>query len=134
MLLSFTREIGLRRRICTSIERFSSDGETVNGKASCYTYLFSFKERDPQRHWKPDYNSVVIDRAWWDFDMGERGGINDVKRDVATLIHRLEGDVRLVDTGRGFHVHQLFREPVIGGSWDRKLNSYERSTAHYLKT
>tara|TARA_A100001515_G_scaffold144362_1_gene148155 strand:- start:549 stop:1565 length:1017 start_codon:yes stop_codon:yes gene_type:complete len=134
MLLSFPREIGLRRSICPSLDRFSSYVDTVNGKANCYTSLFSFRERDPKRPWKPDYDSVVIDRAWWDFDMGERGGIDDVKRDVATLINRLEGDVRLVATGRGFHVHQLFKDPVIGGSWDRKLNRYERSKAHDLKT
>ena len=94
MLLSFPREIGLRRSICPSLDRFSSYVDTVNGKANCYTSLFSFKERDPQRPWKPDYNSVVIERAWWDFDMGERGG----------------------------------------GSWDRKLNRYERSKAHDLET
>ena len=60
MLLSFPREIGLRRSICPSLDRFSSYVDTVNGKANCYTSLFSFKERDPQRPWKPDYNSVVL--------------------------------------------------------------------------
>ena len=134
MLLSFPREIGLRRSLCPSLDRYTSYVDKVNGKANCYTSLFSFRDRDSQRSWKPDYNSVVIDRAWWDFDKGERGGIEDVKRDVATLINRLEGDVRLVATGRGFHVHQLFQQPVIGGSWDRKLGRYERSMAEDLVT
>ena len=61
-----------------------------------------------------DIESVVMDRAWWDFDMLENGSLDDVKIDVASLLTKLDGDVRTVFTGRGFHVHQFFDKPVKG--------------------
>tara|TARA_R110001592_G_scaffold45210_2_gene144630 strand:+ start:11528 stop:12421 length:894 start_codon:yes stop_codon:yes gene_type:complete len=83
---------------------------------------------------KPDYRYAVIDRAWWDFDAGERGGIELVKRDVAELIKRLDGDLRVVATGRGFHVHQLFNESVCGPEYRLSLEHYQRRKAHGLAT
>jgi len=83
---------------------------------------------------KPDYRYAIIDRAWWDFDAGERGGIELVKRDVAELIKRLDGDVRVVATGRGFHVHQLFDKPVVGAEYRLPLEHYQRRKARGLVT
>ena len=133
-LLGFPREIGLHRSLCDSRDRFDNYIEQVNGKASCYTSLFSFRDRQQNRPWKMDSSSAIIDRAWWDFDSGERGGIEQVKADTARLIARLEGDIRLVATGRGFHVHQLFEQPVIGSDWARHLDRYERKMGDGLQT
>ena len=133
-LLSFPREIGLKRTTCGSREEFDSYIMRLNGKASCYTSLYHFRDRCSVRHWKFDTDSVVIDRAWWDFDSGERGDIVAVKKDVAKLLTRLNGDVRIVATGRGFHIHELFESPVIGRDWARHLDRYEREMARGLKT
>jgi len=83
---------------------------------------------------KPDYRYAIIDRAWWDFDAGERGGIELVKRDVAELIRRLDGDIRVVATGRGFHVHQLFNDTVCGPEFRLTLEHYQRRKAKGLIT
>ena len=79
-------------------------------------------------------SSAVIDRAWWDFDAGERGDIDQVKRDVHTLLGRLSGDVRLVATGRGFHIHQMFSRTVEGTAFHDHLARYQRKMAVGLPT
>jgi hypothetical protein len=101
-------------------------------KTSCYTSLYSFSELN--ENGRADYRYAIIDRAWWDFDAGERGGIEQVKLDVAKLINRLEGDVRVVATGRGFHVHQIFDSPVTGQNYRLPLEHYQRRQAKGLVT
>ncbi len=133
-MLLFPREIGLRRSQCFSRKTFDDYIDKVNGKASCYTSLYAFQRKDPTRPWKYDVESVIMDRAWWDFDIEEGGSMDDVKNDVATLISRLDGDVRTVFTGRGFHIHQMFKRPVIGTSIARHIDRYERSVASDLAT
>ena len=81
MPLTFPREIGLRRTLCESRNDFDTYITKVNGKASCYTSLYSFERRDERRSWKMDVESVVMDRAWWDFDMLEDGTLEDVKKE-----------------------------------------------------
>jgi hypothetical protein len=81
-----------------------------------------------------DSDSAVIDRAWWDFDTPEGGSLSDVKEDVRRLVNRLNGDVRLVFTGRGFHVHQLFQKSVLGTAIFRHIDRYERMMAGDLPT
>jgi len=134
MLMSFPREIGLRRNVCDSRQDFNKYVSQLNGKASCYTSLYSFERRDPVKPWKMDADSAIIDRAWWDFDMLEGGTLCEVKDDVRTLLNRLNGDVRLVFTGRGFHVHQFFTKPVFGMSVSRHIERYQKERAKGLKT
>tara|TARA_R100000008_G_scaffold980_2_gene841 strand:+ start:19918 stop:20928 length:1011 start_codon:yes stop_codon:yes gene_type:complete len=133
-LLSFPREIGLRRNLCNNREDFNRYISTLNGKASCYTSLYSFNRTDPIKPWKTDPDSVVIDRAWWDFDTTSDTTMDDVRKDVHTLISRLSGDIRVVATGRGFHVHELFAEPVLGLAIAKHIDRYERKMGRNLKT
>ena len=130
-MLSFPREIGLRRNVCDSLQAFHKYVSQLNGKASCYTSLYSFERVDPTYSWKMDADSAIIDRAWWDFDIVEGGTLSDVKDDVKTLLNRLNGDVRLVFTGRGFHVHQFFTKPVFGMSVARHIERYQKEMAEY---
>ena len=134
MLLGFPREIGLRRNKCESRQTFDNYVEQFNGKASCYTSLYSFERIDPVRPWKMDADSAIIDRAWWDFDTEEGGSLSDVKESVRTLVNRLNGDVRLVFTGRGFHVHQMFSKPVFGTAVAKHIERYEKKMAGDLPT
>ena len=134
MLLSFPREIGLRRHLCHNKKDMTDYIKNVNGKASCYTSLYSFENIHPNKKWKVDIDSVVIDRAWWDFDTTEDYDIVQVKKDVAQLLSKLTGDVRVVATGRGFHVHQLFDKSVRGTAIARHLDRYQRIMAQGLKT
>ena len=134
MLLGFPREIGLRRNICGNRQDFDNYVTQLNGKASCYTSLYSFERVHPSRPWKMDTDSCVIDRAWWDFDTPEGGSLSDVKECVRTLVNRLNGDVRLVFTGRGFHVHQIFQNPVFGTAVSRHIDRYQRMVAGDLPT
>jgi len=89
---------------------------------------------DPSRPWKMDVSSVVIDRAWWDFDITEDTTFDDVKRDVHSLVSKLQGDVRLVATGRGFHVHQFLKKPLYGTGMSNHLDRYQRIMANGSKT
>tara|TARA_R100000995_G_scaffold84022_1_gene61494 strand:+ start:765 stop:1757 length:993 start_codon:yes stop_codon:yes gene_type:complete len=130
----FPREIGLKRRPCESRQVFDSYVDRLNGKANIYTSLFHYERKHPTKGWKFDPDSVVMDRAWWDFDMTEDTTIVDVKRDVHTLVDRLSGDVRMVATGRGFHVHELFQKPVKGTAISRHIVRYENEVAKGLKT
>ena len=132
--LGFPREIGLRRQLCNNREDFDSYIQTLNGKASCYTSLYCFNRMHPERTWKTDPESVVIDRAWWDFDTTEDKGLDVVRRDVHTLISRLSGDIRVVATGRGFHVHELFSEAVMGLAIAKHIDRYQRRMARDLPT
>lgn len=131
-LLSFPREIGLKRALIKSENAYRNYVTRLGTLTSCYTSLYSFTRMNEEG--RPDYRYAVIDRAWWDFDAGERGGIEQVKRDVADLIARLDGDVRLVATGRGFHVHQLFSESVVGAEYRLPLEHYQRRMARGLVT
>lgn len=133
-MLLFPREIGLKRRLCRSQQEYDNYINKINGKASCYTSLYNFERLDPVRSWKPDLESVIIDRAWWDFDMLEGGTLNDVKLDVVKLLNRLEGDVRLVFTGRGFHIHQFFEKKVFGTSMVKHIDRYQRKMSKGLNT
>tara|TARA_R100001510_G_C7654852_1_gene213699 strand:+ start:2839 stop:3693 length:855 start_codon:yes stop_codon:yes gene_type:complete len=81
-----------------------------------------------------DVSSVVIDRAWWDFDITEDTTFDDVKRDVHSLVSKLQGDVRLVATGRGFHVHQFLKKPLHGTGMSNHLDRYQRVMANGSKT
>lgn len=134
MILSFPREIGLRRTPCNNKDDYDSYISKVNGKASCYTSLYAFEKCDDRMSWKMDIESVVMDRAWWDFDTTEDTTLEDVRADVLTLLSRLEGDVRTVFTGRGFHVHQFFDTPVKGTAIARHIDRYQRHAARGLKT
>lgn len=131
-LLSFPREIGLKRALVKSEHDYHNYVKRLGTLTSCYTSLYSFTRMNEEG--RPDYRYALIDRAWWDFDAGERGGIEQVKRDVADLINRLAGDVRLVATGRGFHVHQLFNQSVVGGEYRLPLEHYQRRMARGLVT
>lgn len=133
-LLAFPREVGLKRSVCNDETQFRNYITKLNGKANIYTSLYSFRDKDRNAPWKFDVSSAIIDRAWWDFDSGEQGGIEQVKQDVAKLISRLEGDIRLVATGRGFHVHQLFSRSVIGIEFHNHLARYQRMMASDLVT
>ena len=127
-LLLFPREIGLKRAYCDNEDRFRQYVKSLNGKSDIYTSLYAFEDiNDKDR-------TAIMDRAWWDFDVNDRYGIEQVKRDVSVLVQRLEGDVRLVATGRGFHIHQLFLEPVQGVHWARTLDRYQRKMADGLES
>ena len=132
MPFTFPREIGLKRTVCTDKDRLQSYVSGIMGVSSCYTSLYSFKRLEESWRTRVDYSSAIIDRAWWDFDTV--GDIDDVKRDVATLCSRLEGDFRIIATGRGFHVHLLFNKPVVGREWAMHLQRFERQKAKGLKT
>ena len=134
MLLNFPREIGLRRNVCANRGDFNNYVNKLNGKASCYTSLYSFERLHPVYSWKMDTESAIIDRAWWDFDTEEGGSLSDVKESVRTLLNRLNGDVRLVFTGRGFHVHQMFSKPVFGTAVAKHIERYEKKMAGDLPT
>ena len=109
-MMKFPRQIGLKSQICPSMPEFKSYVRKVNGRSDIYTSLYTFDN-------VKDYDSVVIDRAWWDFDMNDDYDMEQVKTDVQTLLSRLQGDVRLVATGRGFHIHQIFKREVRGRTW-----------------
>ena len=134
LLLNFPREIGLRRKPCDERSTFDDYVKRINGKASIYTSLYSFERRHPSRSWKFDPDSVVMDRSWWDFDTTEEYDIIQVKKDVATLLSKLKGDVRLVATGRGFHVHEMFDKPVKGVAISSHIIRYENEMGKGLKT
>lgn len=131
-LLTFPREIGLKRALVKDYRDYARYLKNMRSKTSCYTSLYSFSELGNNN--KADYRYAIIDRAWWDFDSGEKGGIEQVKQDVAQLISRLEGDVRVVATGRGFHVHQLFKNSVVGPEYRLPLEHYQRRQARGLVT
>lgn len=133
-LLNMPREMGLKRSACSSKKQLKEYINKLNGKANLYTSLYSFRDKDANAPWKYDTSSAIIDRAWWDFDAGNNGGIEKVKSEVCVLLSRLAGDVRVVATGRGFHIHQLFSRSVMGGDFHRHLSRYQRLMADGLKT
>tara|TARA_Y100000592_G_scaffold89076_1_gene145755 strand:- start:16996 stop:17997 length:1002 start_codon:yes stop_codon:yes gene_type:complete len=130
-LISFPRQMGLRRAICNTPNDLQNYLNRLNNLSSVYISLYSFDEINNGR---VDYDTAVMDRAWWDFDATEEHTMDEVKQDVATLINRLDGDVRLVATGRGFHIHQLFQKPVRGRDWAYRLDTYEKAMAKGLSS
>ena len=128
----FPREIGLKRTQCATQADFTRYVQKMWDKTACYTSLYAFGGMKWNGYRQVfDYNTAIIDRAWWDFD-----GMDDpqVKTDAATLINRLEGTVLAVATGRGFHIHQIFKEPVREDRWPTELVRYEREMADGLAT
>ena len=134
--LLFPREMGLKRKECSSRQMLIDYIRRLNGKSSLYMSLFSFREKRVDKPWKFNYKTAVLNTAWWDFDSGEKGDIDAVKTDVSELINRLGGAscVSLVATGRGFHVYQPFTRSVIGHEWRSHLVRYERKMAKGLAT
>jgi len=139
-MLQFPRQMGLHRTLCKSNKQFNTYVKNLNGKSSCYVSLYSFKHMDKFKPWKVDVDSAVIDRAWWDFDSGDKGTIQDVKDDVHTLMSRLydlgitKNNVYLVATGRGFHVHMIFDKSVSGSIWRSHITRFQNKIAKGLKT
>lgn len=127
----FPRQIGLKRALCSNDLEWRSYIQRLNGKTSLYTSLYPFDETTRGR---VEYDSAVMDCAWWDFDSNEKHDMDEVNLDVATLLRRLEGDTRLVFTGRGFHVYQPFAEPVRGREWAHRLDRYQREKAKGLES
>ena len=132
-MLSFPREIGLKRQLCSSETQYTSYVADLGPRTACYTSLYHYEDLLPNQR-RVDYNTAVMDRAWWDCDAGPRSNIDAVKDDVFTLISRLDGDIRVVATGRGFHVHQMFDSPVQGFEAERNLGEYSRHMAKGLDT
>jgi len=132
--LKLPRQIGLKRTTCTDYSVWLSYIKRLNGRSSLYTSLYSFDDLTREKSGRPNYDSAIMDCAWWDFDSNEEHTMESVRDDVATLISRLSGDVRLVFTGRGFHVYQPFIESVRGREWAHRLDRYERSMADGLNT
>ena len=133
-LIAFPREMGLKRSLCRSRQQLREYIGRLNGKSNLYTSLYAFRDVERTKAWKVDTSTAIIDRAWWDFDAGERGDIEQVKNDVRELLARLVGDCRVVATGRGFHVHQLFSRPVVGRDFDTHLQRYQRLMSDGLPT
>ena len=131
-LLTFPREIGLKRMPCITKEHFRDYIRKLNGKTDLYTSLYGFTDLNDKD------NTAIMDRAWWDFDSNDRYTIEQVKDDVAILLSRLEprysSDIRLVATGRGFHIHQLFKVPVDSRRWRHTIDRYQRKMADGLPT
>ena len=128
----FPREMGLKRTQCDNRADYERYISKMADKTACFVSLYGFTDKKFNgRRMNFDYQSAIIDRAWWDFD-----GMNDpqVKTDAAELINRLEGTVLALATGRGFHVHQLLREPVREDRWPTELVRYEREMAKDLPT
>jgi len=138
MELLFPRQIGKKRTTCLNRRQFDRYLGVLYDKSSCYTSLFAFKRLHDDG--KPDYSTAIIDRAWWDFDLGKNGvSIRGVKDEVKTLLDRIyadhpDSDVRVVATGRGFHVHQMFSSPVSGVKWSAELQRYEAYMGRELKS
>tara|TARA_Y100000593_G_scaffold24285_1_gene48337 strand:- start:3084 stop:4142 length:1059 start_codon:yes stop_codon:yes gene_type:complete len=133
--MKFLRELGLKRSLCKTDTQFRTYIRGLNGKTSLYMSLYSFDSTDPQRPWRVDYTTAIMDRAWWDFD--SQGDIEQVKRDVAVLLSRIKqhgSDIRMVATGRGFHIHQMLSHSVRGRDWSNKLQHYEREMGKGLET
>ena len=74
MTLTFPREIGLKRTVVGSKLLYKKYVNKMRTLTSCYTSLYSFDKMNEEG--RPDYRSARIDRAWWDFDAGELGGLN----------------------------------------------------------
>ncbi len=138
MQMQFPRQIGLKRSMCYSQREFDKYLSVLGSKSSCYTSLYAFTKLNPDN--RPDYSTALIDRAWWDFDLGKNGvQMPEVKDDVALLIRRIyedypDSDVRVVATGRGFHVHQMFSQTVSGVHWSAELQRYEAKMAEGLRS
>jgi hypothetical protein len=131
--LVFPREIGLKRALVRHAHDYEHYVTKMGRLTSCYTSLYGFLQTNSEG--RADYQSAILDRAWWDFDSGERGGIEQVKTDVAELLSRIgDADVRLVATGRGFHVHLLFKAPVFGRDKRQPLEAFQRRLARGLPT
>ena len=131
--MMFPRQIGLKRAVCRNRDEWTGYLNRLNGLSSIYTSLYAFDEMIDDR--KPKYDSAIMNCAWWDFDMESGGTLDDVKRDVAILLDRLKwSDVRLVFTGRGFHVYQMFSKPVVGRAWAHRLDRYEKAMCENLPT
>ncbi len=134
MLLNFPREIGLRRLTIGDREAYENYIKNYNGRTSLYTSLYSYEETQYSMGRRVIPETVVMDRAWWDFDTTDDYDIQAVKNDVRVLLTRLRGDVRIVATGRGFHVHELFSAPVKGLAISKHLDRYQRKMATGLNT
>ena len=137
-MLLFPRQIGLQRQTIYDRDSYNKYIQTLNGKASLYTSLYHFEETKTGEYGGAyvDVESVVMDRAWWDFDTTEEHDIIQVKKDVAVLLNRLsdESDIRIVATGRGFHIHQFFEKPVKGTAIQRHIDRYQRQMGVGLAT
>lgn len=138
--LDFPRQIGKKRTTCHSQRQMNSYLKKLSDKSSCYTSLYGFKRLYDDG--KPDYSTAIIDRGWWDFDLGKNGvSIEGVKDEVHILCTRIlndhpTSDIRVVATGRGFHVHQMFpkEQNVSGVAWSSELQRYEADMGAGLKS
>tara|TARA_R100000005_G_C4996537_1_gene203366 strand:+ start:1297 stop:2316 length:1020 start_codon:yes stop_codon:yes gene_type:complete len=137
-VIDFPREIGLKRAICKTKPVFINYVKNAGNKTSCYMSLYSFGSMS--KPWKVDYTSAVLDKAWWDFDDPNQADTEQARRDAQVLIHRLldlgvdSKNIRIVATGRGFHVYQLFKESYRGRDWSNALQRYERMMSKGLET
>jgi len=137
-VIDFPREIGLKRAVCRTKPDFIRYVKNAGDKTSCYMSLYSF--RNLARSWKVDYESAVLDKAWWDFDSPDNEDTEQARRDAQTLVHRIidEGvnpqNIRVIATGRGFHVYHLFIDTYSGREWSNALQRYERFVSVGLET
>jgi len=139
-MIGFPREIGLKRAICGDEPSFKRYIKKLGTRASCYTSLYSFVGTLPGKPWKIDYATAVLDRAWWDFDAPDDEDTEPALADAEDLIQRLlnkgvaRENIRLVATGRGVHVYQLFWETYRGREWANAIQRYEAMMGKGLTT
>ncbi|MHA1868723.1 MAG: hypothetical protein ACTSXD_11820 [Candidatus Heimdallarchaeaceae archaeon] len=104
MLFStFPREVGPPRKVVTDMKQFLDYINLYNGKRKAlYTSIYMFKNINEE--WKPDYNSAIVDKLYFDFDDKSCNAWEECNRLHQTCFEQNLKHI-VVFSGRGYHLY-----------------------------
>lgn len=101
---TFPREVGAPRKLVHNMKEYLNYINLNNGKKSAvYTTVYSFRHIH-ENGYKPQYESVIVDKLYFDFDDKECNAYNE-----ANKLHQYckQENIKhsIVMSGRGYHVY-----------------------------
>ena len=112
MFNKFPREVGLPRKTVNNIKEWLKFINLYNGKKKAvYTSVYSFKILDQvgNKPMKPEYNSAVIDKLFFDFDDKSCEAWKECNKFHQELLKKNIKHIMIM-SGRGYHLY-IFTHP-----------------------
>jgi hypothetical protein len=90
-----------QRRLCKTPEDLRRYIRLYNHKADCYRTVYRFERMELDGRPRPDYNSAIVDKVFFDFD--GKGAFNNMQKTHEKL---LDDNIKHIInfSGNGFHV------------------------------
>ncbi len=109
----FPREIGPPRKVVDNKQDYLKYINIHNGKKKAiYTSIYSFKTYMYEPYYKPDYNSAIVDKLFFDFDFKSCDAWKECNK-LHTDCDKNNIKHTIIFSGRGYHLYIFIKQKDI---------------------